>query len=426
MSQLRTLVVLLAAALAAPAARAAEVTRVTTAGPAGRIAWSAEARYEWSGRSGFIDRETAYLALNQPGQTYDLSALTYAQSRHVLRPTVRAGVWRALELRAELPYVLSDSLTWKGDDAAWTITQNDIDASGASCGGACPMFPIGQTFKSGGLDDLRLGASWLVAEEKVGSFFPRWVLSLDVTVPTAARFDPAAGRLDAQAFHRSFGSSRAAVGHKIWAFELGAAASQRMGRADAYLRWRLKLPVTTSSTYTNCAHAGELAAIGQMSSVAAANCAAWSKADTGARPPLGGGVDGGVELVAWAPGDGRTVTVDLRAAVDATGRGRWYDELTPATGKLLANDAYLTLAAQVGVAWVPRKAVRVGLDLRVRHDTDHAITGDDLGRRLGDVAAPGSADQNPNYDWRWDPSGRRFRVAGDLGYDVALSGSWAF
>jgi len=433
MGRLRSLLFALAA-LPSGLAGAAEATRVSSSGePESVFDLSISVRYERTDRRAKVSRETGSVPSFPTGQVNDESELTYSQVTSRLVPRLALGLWHDLELRAELPWVLADEPTWKDSGAAGasSIAQNRLTPDGGLCTGTCPMFPVGRTLHAGGLDDLRIGIAWAILNERRQQWIPSWVVSLDVTAPTAARYDPAADRLSAASFFDapSFAKSkRVAVGRKIWVYELGTALSKRMGAVDPYFKAHVRIPQRSPQTYSNCEHAAELADPARMTpdgrqatSVAATNCALpqWKTAAL-ADPPVVGGMAFGVELV---PYEDRASTqkwaVDLRLGGDFTSRGRWYNELTPATGKLLANEPYLTASALLGTTLQASRYVILGIAGTFQYDFPHFITGDRTTRL-------GLPDENPSFDWRWDPAGRRFRVSEVLVWSVSATAQLRF
>jgi len=426
MGRLRSLLAVLAA-LHAGVAVAAEVTRVSSSGePESAFDLSISVRFERTDRRATISRETGFLQEFPVGRVSDEPELTYSQVTSRLVPRLAFGLWHDLELRAELPYVLADEPTWKDSGAAGasSISQNRLTPDGGLCSGTCPMFPVGRTLHAGGLDDLRIGVAWGILNERRQQWIPSWLVSLDVTAPTAPRYDPAADRLSAASFFDapSFAKpKRVAVGRKIWVYELGTALSKRMGPVDPYFKAFVRIPQRSPQTYSNCEHAAALQAVGQMPSAAATSCTRpqWKTAAL-ADPPVVGGMAFGIELV---PYEDRASTqkwaVDLRLGGDFTSRGRWYNELTPATGKLLANEPYFTASALLGTTLQASRYVLLGLSGTFQHDFPHFITGERATRQ-------GLPDENPNFDWRWDPAGRRFRVSEVLVWSVSATAQLRF
>jgi hypothetical protein len=432
-----SLAILSAAALAAGPARGAEITRVLSSGePDSPFAFSAEIRFERAQKSAKITREFGVFQSGQPGVIRDAVELSYKQVTDRVVPRLAVGLWRDLEFHLEMPYVIDDTPSWGyGTEGGASVQPrsavdlNPIDASGNACAGSCPMFPsVAKLHAGAALDDLKLGLAWAIMNERRDDWSPTWVVSLDVTAPTAARFDPAAGRLDSASFFAAptfGGGKKAAVGHKLWIYDLGTAMSKRVGKLEPYVKAGLRIPQKSSGTYSNCEHAGELAAMGQMSSAAPANCADpyWSS-HAQARPPLVVGLLLGAEV---APLDepARRFAVDLRVGSDFYSKGRWYDELTPATGKLMANEAYFTFTAQAGAIY-RSGGLRFGLQYAFQHDFPHFISGEEMGHVSNELVNPNGPQQNPNYDFRWDMPGRRFRVADTLVHTVSLDLAWLY
>jgi len=446
MGRLRSLAALVVALSGAGPARGAEITHVSSSGePDNPFDLSLGVRWERAARQGNVTREFGENQQGQPatGVVRDAPELKYTQVQNRIVSRLAVGLWRDLELRAELPYVLTDETTWKNDAGNLSgIELNPLTPDGVNCaalpGGAAgctlPMFPLGVTHHAGGtLGDLQLGIAWAVQNERRESWVPTWVISLDVTAPTAARFDPAAGRLTAASWSAapSFSASgKSKVGRKIWVYDLATALSRRLGAAEPYFRAHLAIPQRSSSTYSNCEHAAELAAIGQMTtgpSGAVANCAlpAW-KTDALARPPLVYGVIFGTELVPYDDrATGQRFALDLRLGADLVGRARWYNELTPATGKLLATEPYLALTGSLALHLRASRYVSLRLQGTFQHDTAHFLTGESQGNVVNEIGVIGG-DVNPNFDWRYDPPGRRFRLGEVLAYTVTASGAITF
>lgn len=439
MGRLRSLAALLAALAGAAPAAAAEITRVASSGePEKPFELSLEVRWERASRRANITREFGENQSQPPtGVVRDAPELEYTQVTNRIVSRLSVGLWRDLELRAELPYVLSDDSTWKSaaDSAAVSgVLSNGVDASGLPCTTApCPIFPVGVTHRAGGaLGDLRIGLAWAIQNERKDAWAPTWVVSLDVTAPTAPRFDPAAGRLTAASWATppSFTSGgKSPVGRKIWVYDLATALSRRMGAAEPYFKAHLAIPQRSSSTYSNCEHAAALAAQdpAQMSSVAAANCAlpAW-KTEALAKPPLVFGMVFGSELVPWDDrASGQRFAFDLRGGVDFVGRARWYNELTPATGKLLATDPYLSLTALLAMDLRASRHITLRAQGTFQHDVAHFVTGEPQGNVMNEIGVAGG-DVNPNFDWRYDLPGRRFRIGDVLAWTVTVSGALTF
>jgi hypothetical protein len=125
-------------------------------------------------------------------------------------------------------------------------------------------------------------------------------------------------------------------------------------------------------------------------------------------------------------GSGQKFTVELRAGGEYVTAARWYNELTPATGRLLASEAYLAGSGLLGMSLRASRYVLLGVQGTFQYQASHFITGEAQGRISNEIVAPNGADQNPNFDWRWDLPGRRFRLQDSFGYTVAASALLTF
>jgi uncharacterized protein YaiE (UPF0345 family) len=68
---------------------------------------------------------------------------------------------------------------------------------------------------------------------------------------------------------------------------------------------------------------------------------------------------------------------------------------------------YVAVQGQAGYTW----------------ESSHLLTGEPLGVADGTNTSP---DQNPNFDWRWDAPGRRFRITRDSIFTLQLAGILSF
>jgi hypothetical protein len=136
-----------------------------------------------------------------------------------------------------------------------------------------------------------------------------------------------------------------------------------------------------------------------------------------AQLPFMAGLTFGAELIPYDDvGTGQKIALDLRLVADYQSKSRWYNELTDATGKLLATEAYLTLGGRVGLVFRASEYVSVQASGSLSWVTPHFITGEDFGGR----------DANPSFDWRYDAPGRRFRVTDASVFDLQVGGVLQF
>lgn len=423
MSRIRSLHTLAALALlaVAPAVRAAEVTRVLSAAdPDNPFDVDISLGYRHGAFRGQINRETWDPST---GKTIDATELRYTRTVDTPMARLAFGLYHDLELHVELPYSLGDDRSWRYasgvGDANSTIFNEGWDASGgAPCVGSCPIFPIGRTsYHDKVLADMTVGVAYGILSQKRDDTKPTWVVGLDVTLPTGSKYDPSTAP-------SSYDSKTpAALGERIWRYDVWTALSRQFGAVDPYVRLHASFPAQTGTTYSNCDHAAALAANTppqpQMASGAPAGCAAWGR-EADAKPPQIFGMDFGTELVPYENvREEQRVAIDLRVGTDWTTASRWFNELTDATGKLMHTDGYATLRAQAGLYLRASRHVQLKLQTAFSWNTDHFISGEPLYRQ--GLSAP-----NPNYDWRYDPVGLRFRISQSTLLDLAATAMFSF
>ena len=416
--------------LAAPAG-AAEVTRVASAGdPNDPFDLDFSVRWERTQRHAAITREYAEAAA--PFATVkDLSQLRWQETANLLVPRLAVGLWQDLELNAELPYYLSQESSWRlasgvGVDPGLpdTITNNVIAPDGSTYPVAHPIFvtaPEQTIYQGGTLGDLKVGLSWGVFSQDRDDTKPTWVVGLEITFPTAKLYDPGAGRAPAWESPYVISTKPGPVGEKVWRYHFHTAISRRLGAAEPYLKATLTLLQKSSGTYSNCDHATEMTqlpdpAFPQARADMAALCAADPK-KWGARLPWATGLAFGTELVAYEDRAAvQKIAFDLRVTGDYTSSARWYNELTDATGKLLATGSHVTMTGRLGILLRASEYVTVQAAGTYGWVSSHALTGEAL-----DTAAT-----NPNFDWRYDAPGRRFRASEQTVLGLEVSGMLSF
>ncbi len=412
MGWLLSLRILVACAVAAPwaATEAAEITRVVSSGDEeSPFGLDVSIRWDHTLRRGKITREVP--STSGTGVTDELQ---YQRITNALVPRIAVGLYRDLELHAEMPYVVADEQGWRYSalpqlPGQSTIEQNGIDANGLACSSVpCRIFPVPATTYQAGLGDLKLGLAWAILSDKRDDTGPSWLVGIDVTLPTAERYDPYTSLAHPD-------RSRAApVGQKVWAFDLHTALSRRMGALDPYLKAHVRIPSNSGATYSNCEHAADLAGTtpASMTSIAAANCAnsTW-KDEAGAKPPTVVGLLFGTEIVS-AENRQQTARVafDVRVGAEYVSGARWFNELSDATQKLLQTERYLTLSGLVALHLRATRYLQLHASAAFEHDFAHLLTGENLGPSGNDGSVVGTPQQNPNFDWRYDLPGRRFRI----------------
>lgn len=400
-------------------AGAAEVTRVASSGdPDNPFDIDISLRWERQQKRGRITREVVLDGgAGQLGRVSDRPELRISDITNLVIPRVAVGLYQDLELHVEVPYLLAREDAWRygllsdGSSARTgsTIENNALGPDGLACGlTPCPIFPVGPNgttvFQGGVAGDVKAGLAWGIFSEKRDDTKPTWLVGLDVTFPSAKLYDPAAGRDPLWISPYSLASKTGPVGQKIWKYDLYTALSRRMGPLDPYFKAHVTSMRKSSSTYSNCDRVALALASGQASQAAVDNCALpqWrDKAD--ARLPFELGLAFGTELVPYEDTvAGQKVSIDLRFSADYTSSSRWYNELTDATGRLMHTDPSLTVLGTVGILFRASEYVALRGSAQLGTTTAHFLSGEDPGGA--------GADQNPNYDARYDAPGRRFRL----------------
>jgi len=424
-------------ALATPAG-AAEITRIATAAePDNAFDLDLSLRWERTQKKATITREkaTALTATDPFGRVDDVPELSFSEITNVIIPRVAAGLYQDLEVHLELPYYLGQDVSWKYASGITTasessISTNNINANGDSCGVGvnCPLFVAGPkdttVYHGGVAGDLKAGLAWGIFSDVKDPTKPFWLVGFDITFPTSTLYDPWAGRVQSNDFlsPSAVPSHVAGVGQKIWKFDLQTALSKRMGPIDPYFKVHLTLPRRFSSTYSNCDHVNDPApGTPPGTNVTASNCALpqWKDA-AGAQLPWNTGLIFGTEFIPHEDRvAGQRMVIDVRVTAEYISKARWYNELTDATGKLLQTESYMQMGGLVSFLFRASSYVAVQGEAGYAWETSHLLTGERLGVADGTNTSP---DQNPNFDWRWDAPGRRFRITSAGIFSLKLAG----
>jgi hypothetical protein len=219
------------------------------------------------------------------------------------------------------------------------------------------------------------------------------------------------------------------VGEKVWKWDFQTALSRRLGPIDPYVKAHVLLMTKSSGTYSNCEHAAELAARTnpEMNSLAPANCSAQGTG-ADAKLPWIAGITFGTELVPYEnEAEQQRVALDFRLFGDYTSSARFYNELTDMSGKLHWTDEYLTMGGYFGVYLRASKFITLQGSTSISTSTAHWLTGETLGNDrswpplgTGGITADPSQ-MNPNYDWRYDAPGRRFRISEVANFSMSFA-----
>jgi hypothetical protein len=427
MRRLHALTALALAALAG-SADAAEISRVATSGEPGNP-FDLDLGVRW-------DRSVESASITREGHD---GKLRYVRTRNAIVPRIAVGLWKDLEAHFELPYVLGDDrvlrygMVWgvsSNDNRGYDPLATDVDVNGAACAG-CRVFEIGDKpgakssgFHGGRAGDLVAGFSWGIFNDRKDDTKPFWLVGLDVTVPTAVKWEPGKNRTaDTWQSPYSVETKPGPFGEKIWKLDLYTTFSKRFAYVDPYVRAHARFAFKSASTYSNCDAVSEAAAVTtagpQVNALAVQNCKTFGS-DAGAQLPFVAGIVFGNEFIPYEDvKEQQRLSVDFRFFAELTSKQRFYNELSDATGKLLQTEGYMEVGGLVGLYLRASQYVQLQAQASLSTRTAHDLTGESLGRNgawpaldpsgNGRTADPGA--MNPNFDWRYDAPGRRFRIS---------------
>jgi hypothetical protein len=441
------------AALSRPV-RAAEITNVASADPDHLFNLHITMRWDRIQERAKITREQADPSLNPPfGEVVSVDELRYTRVKNAFVSRIAIGLYRDLELHTEIPYVLGDDDTWRYAtvnglpvEPTSTIRNNAVDAMNQPCPipagetqPRCELFPVAPSttvFHGGRMGDVLVGLAWGIFNDRRDDTKPFWLVGADVTLPTSSLYDPVAGRETRTTWSSPYSVSgnTGPVGEKVWKWDLYTVLSRRLGPIDPYFRAHVTGMTRSSQTYSNCLHADELSTRtpAEMTLAGAQNCKdpSWEE-DAGAQLPWVAGLLFGTEVVPYEnKAEEQKVTIDVRLYADYTSSQRFYNQLTDASGKIHRTDPFLTAGALLGVYLRASRYVSLHADASLAMETSHFLTGESLGRAgvtSGDVTGvTANPNLNPNFDWRYDPPGRRFRITEDAIFAFSVAGVLQF
>lgn len=443
--------------LAGPA-RAAEITNVASSGePNDPFDIHISFRFDRLQERAQIGRERAV-----GGSVVDFEELRYTRKRGALVPRIAVGIFRDLEFHFEIPYVIYDDQTYRYGQkngisiphlpGGSTIADNDIDAQGQLCAVPCPLFAIqapagfdnkGTTVYHGGhAGDLVAGIDWGIFNDRKDDTKPFWLVGLDVTFPTAALYEPALNLVGPQPGIHTQSANPTRIGEKVWRWDLHTVLSRRMGPIEPYVKAHATATMKSNATYTNCTYADKLGALvpREFTSAGVTNCAdpSWAD-DAGAKLPWIAGITFGTEVIPFQDeAQQQKVTLDLRLFADYTSSQRFYNELTDLSGKLHQTEGYLSMGGYIGLYLRASKYMSLHTVASLATQTSHFLSGESLGRNgswpavgsngitVNPDGTPNPSLMNPNFDWRYDAPGRRFRLSEVSVFNLSVAGVLQF
>jgi hypothetical protein len=367
----------------------------------------------------------------QLGDLQDVTELFYQRYETRLGIDTHIGLYKDFELHIGVPIVFQSDRSWRfaagtnGDNT--TIYRNcTLDPRGTQC--ANPGSGDGQLFAVGdpqsasyrsGLGDFTFGIAWNAFVQKKDPSKPNWTLRFDYTAPTAAMLNPTTATSSA---------SRGAIGDRIHRYTFSTAVSKKVSRyVEPYSGIWYTLPWRGPGFYSNCDNASD------ERQGRAENCgvAIWDRAETGIKPAHQGGATMGIEVTPFAREDRhQRVTFDFRTFFNYTSEGRYYNEMSDLLGKLLYTSDYGTVGGQFGFIGQAAEFVTLKASTSIAYNTERFLTNENIGKDLtgnGTVDITAAPEEiNPNYDFRIDRVGRRFRIQENYVFRIMVTAYFNF
>jgi len=411
----------LAGLFSAVTVHAADVTQVASSmeenDPFGMFL---SARFERTAQRATITREAQV-----PG--VDVRELRYSMLDTRLNAAAQIGLYQDVAFSINVPIVFQQDRTWGfaagNTAAASTISGNCLAPDGSLLNPAClsagtgasPLFNVPSESFRRGLGNITFGLSWAIFNQRKDDTKPTWVVGFDWEAPTAQRYDPSVS---------TTGSAQGNIGDRTHKYTPWTAFSRKYGAVEPYVKFAWSIPYRGPGAYSNCENPNIGLSYPQ-------NCrtADWTDADTGIRMPHVLAFTFGTELVA-----DEDETTDQRFGFDIRGiatyitKGRYQNELSDVFGKLLATQDYLQLGGRLGVIAKPAKAFAIRVGASLLYNTEHTLTDEVIGKDSASDADtqvevpvnPGGSgpEVNPNFDFRTDMVGRRFRIVDNYTFTV--------
>lgn len=373
------------------------------------------------------DRATLVREWYQLGELQDVTELRYQKYETKLGIDVNVGLYKDVELHIGVPIVFQQDRSWffagGTNETNTTIWRNCGNAAGVPCAnpgaGDDRLFePPTNSYRSG-LGDFTFGLAWNVFVQAKDPSKPTWTLRFDYTAPTAAMLNPSVVTTN---------SSRGAIGDKVHKYAFSTAVSKKLNKyIEPYLEVHYTLPWRGPGFYSNCDDASA-ARMGYPQ-----NCGkeGWSREQTGIQPAHTGGSIFGTEITAFEREDRhQRVAFDLRGWFNYVSEGRTYNEMSDLFGKLLYSSDYGQVGGQFGFIGQAAEFVKLRASTSFAYNTEHFLTNENIGKDLtgnGVVDVTAAPEEiNPNYDFRVDRVGRRFRIEQQYIFRIQITATLNF
>lgn len=421
----------LAATLALGQAQAAEVTRTaSSADPGHPFGFFIDVGYDF-----LLDRGKLTREWYQAGASQDVDELRYERTRHQLNLDAYVGLYQDLQFHFGLPIVIADNRKWvfaDGTDAGnTTLYRNCVTASGANYPGCTAgaadtsdarsrLFTVDDLLRSyrGGVGNLSFGLAYAFFNERRDDTKPTWTVSFDYEAPTASAINPTTP---------TTAQTRGTIGDRVHRYKFATALSKRISFVDPYFRLSYTLPFLGPGYYSNCSDPSP-ARQGRPE-----NCgvSGWDRQATGMQPPHEAALQFGAEVVVYENLDFKQrFAFDVRGLVTYVSEGRYHNQMSDLFGKLLYTGDYARLGGHLGFVSHAAEYVQFAGYVSLSYDSEHFLTREEPGEDFnnnGTVDFTNAPDEiNPNYDWRIDHPGRRFRLSESSVFKVYVQATFAF
>ncbi len=370
------------------------------------------------------------------GGLTDVTELRYLLTDVRLNLDAHLGLYKDFEFHFGVPIVFQQDRGWNfsaGTDATnSTLYRNCSNAGGMGCENPAvqgrgtgrlfevndPGGPTPTISYRGGLGDLTFGLAYAFFSQKRDDTKPTWVVSVDYTAPTSPVLNPSI---------QTATDKRGAIGDRIHRYKFATSISKRIGPADPYFQLHYTLPWRGPGAYSNC----DDASAARMGRPMNCGIEIWDREETGIQPAHVGGFVFGSEFNLFERAAmNQKIAIDLRAWLTYTSEGRYHNEMSDLFGKLLYNSDYMQVGGHFGITGHAAEFIHLKAYASWAYNTEHFLTNENIGSDLnnnGTVDVSNAPQEiNPNFDWRIDRVGRRFRISEQMVFKINVSVSFNF
>lgn len=369
------------------------------------------------------------------GGLVDVSELRYILYDIRLNLDAHIGLYKGLEFHFGVPIIFQQDRFWNFSEGTTetntTIYRNCANAGGMGCEstavqgrGTGRLFEVGDAMNDstisyrGGLGDLTFGLAYAFFEQKRDDTKPTWVVRVEYTAPTSPAMNPSI---------TTASDRRGQIGERLHKYKFETSISKRIGPLDPYFTLHYTLPIPGPGAYSNCDDASPT----RMGRPQNCGIDVWTRAETGIKPAhVGGFVFGNEFNLFERAAMHQKIAVDLRAWLTYVSEGRYYNEMSDLFGKLLYTSDYMQVGGQFGLTGHAAEFIHLKAHVNWAYNTEHFLTTENIGTDInknGTIDVVGAAQEiNPNFDWRIDRVGRRFRISEQMVFKVSVTATFAF